>query len=65
LHPQCGVLGRFSLDDRRSLMFEDLLPDLGHGKSTRTSIKQSNAELLLQRREAAENPQLRTTAAKN
>ena len=27
--PQCGVLDRFSFDDRRSLMFEDLLPDLG------------------------------------
>ena len=51
LHPQCGILGRFSLDDRRSRMFEDLLPDLGQGKSTCTSIKQSNAKPFLQQRD--------------
>jgi hypothetical protein len=56
LHPQCGILGRFSLDDRRSRMFEDLLPDLGQGKSTCTSIKQSNAEPLLQQRDAPADP---------
>jgi len=54
--PQCGVLGRFSLDDRRSRMFEDLLPDPGQGKSTCTSIKQSNAKPTLQQRDAPADP---------
>ncbi len=52
MHSKCGLLGGFSLDDRRARMFEDLLADLGQTKPSRRSIKQSYAEPLLQQRNA-------------
>ena len=52
LHSKRGLLGSFSLDDRRTRMFEDLLADLGQTKSSRRSIEQPYSEPLLQQSDA-------------